>query len=128
PFWPTQAKSVQPSILFVGHRLNDRKRASLLLSTFQGAVRARLPQAELWMVLDDKITAPGVQSFSSLPLEHLADLYRQAWVFCLPSSYEGFGRPYVEAMASGTPVVATRNPGALEVLEGGRFGIVATDL
>ena len=30
--------------------------------------------------------------------------YRQAWVFCLPSSYEGFGIPYAEAMAAGLPV------------------------
>ena len=48
-----------------------------------------------------------------------------AWVFCLPSSYEGFGVPYIEALAAGCPVVATPNPGAKEVLDHGRFGRIA---
>jgi glycosyltransferase involved in cell wall biosynthesis len=50
--------------------------------------------------------------------EELAGLYRRAWVFCVPSSYEGFGLPYVEAMSHGTPVVSTPNFGALSVLGG----------
>ena len=51
-------------------------------------------------------------------------MYRRAWVFCLASSYEGFGVPYIEAMASGTPVVATPNVGACEVLGDGKFGVI----
>jgi glycosyltransferase involved in cell wall biosynthesis len=71
------------------------------------------------------VKLPGVHHFTNLPIEKLAELYRRAWVFCLPSSYEGFGRPYAEAMAAGTPVVATPNPGAMEVLDNGRYGIIA---
>jgi glycosyltransferase involved in cell wall biosynthesis len=46
---------------------------------------------------------------------------------CLPSAYEGFGRPYAEALAAGTAVVATDNPGARDVLDDGRFGVIASD-
>ena len=54
-------------------------------------------------------------------------MYRRAWVYASPSTYEGFGLPYVEAMACGVPVVATPNPGSLEVLGGGKYGRVVDD-
>jgi glycosyltransferase involved in cell wall biosynthesis len=47
----------------------------------------------------------------------LAALYREAECAVLPSTMEGFGLPAVEAMASGTPLIAARNE-ALEELCG----------
>jgi alpha-1,3-rhamnosyl/mannosyltransferase len=47
----------------------------------------------------------------------LAALYRGAECLVFPSRYEGFGLPALEAMASGTPVVAT-NAGALPEVAG----------
>jgi len=123
-FRPGKKRSEAPSILFVGHRLRDRKRGFLLVDAFRRVIKPALPEAELWLVCDDSLDGAGVRCFANLDIESLAGLYRRAWVFCLPSSYEGFGRPYVEAMASGTPVVTTPNPGALEVLGGGRYGVI----
>lgn len=46
----------------------------------------------------------------------LADLLASAEVACIPSLYEGFSLPAVEAMASGTPIVASRVGALPEVL------------
>lgn len=49
--------------------------------------------------------------------DDLVKLYRHASVFCLPSLFEGFGLPILEAMASGCPVV-TSNFGSLSEIAG----------
>ena len=54
--------------------------------------------------------------YTGIDDSQLAALYRRAWLCVSPSSYEGFGLPYIEAMACGTAVVATPNPGSREVL------------
>ena len=119
-------KSTAPSILFVG-TAGGRKRGSLLAEVFCRDVLARVPDAKLWTVCDEPLEGPGITNFGRLSTDKLAELYRSAWVFCLPSLYEGFGVPYIEALASGTAVVATPNPGAIEVLDGGEYGRIAAD-
>jgi phosphatidyl-myo-inositol alpha-mannosyltransferase len=119
-------KERTPTILFVGTYL-QRKRGRMLMEAFAEHVRPVLPKARLWMVCGDAPKAPGVEVLGRLDEDELADRYRRAWVFCLPSTYEGFGVPYIEAMASGTAVVATPNPGAREVLADGRFGRITRD-
>lgn len=47
--------------------------------------------------------------------EELIDLYNRAAAVYLPTLFEGFGLPFIEAMACGTVVVTNRIPTALEV-------------
>ncbi|KWX21178.1 glycosyl transferase family 1 [Mycolicibacterium wolinskyi] len=57
-----------------------------------------------------------VHSSSGLTDEELAGLLASAEVACIPSLYEGFSLPAVEAMASGTPIVASRAGALPEVV------------
>jgi alpha-1,3-rhamnosyl/mannosyltransferase len=50
--------------------------------------------------------------------DELAELYRGAAAVVLPSRFEGFGLPVLEAMACGTPVVGTNEPALVEVADG----------
>jgi glycogen synthase len=59
-----------------------------------------------------------------VPLDEVIQLYSHAAVFACPSVYEPFGLINLEAMACGTPVVASAVGGILEVVEDGRTGVL----
>jgi glycosyltransferase involved in cell wall biosynthesis len=67
------------------------------------------------MALADDLRRRGARLEGYVVTERLADLYRGAACLVQASSFEGFGLPVIEAMASGTPVVAVREPALEEV-------------
>lgn len=126
-FSPRESERSQvPSILFVG-TMSGRKRGSWLLEQFQRYIKPQFPDAELDIVSPPGEPSPGVRYHTGISRSALMSLYRRAWVYASPSTYEGFGLPYVEALACGTPVVATPNPGSREVLADGRYGCLVDD-
>ncbi len=80
------------------------------------------------MVSDRCRIHPNVVDVRHPSDEILAELMRSAWVFAFPSTYEGFGMPYLEALASGTAVVSSPNDGAKYILADGAYGVIAEDV
>jgi glycosyltransferase involved in cell wall biosynthesis len=76
--------------------------------------------------LSDELRRRGARLEGYVEPERLAELYRGAACLVQPSRFEGFGLPVLEAMASGTPVVATREP-ALEEVAGDAAVFVEED-
>jgi alpha-maltose-1-phosphate synthase len=119
-----------PRVLFVGRRF-ARKGGPQLLEAF-AALRRDHPDAELWLVGPPPgPPAPGVRWFGpifrSTP-EGAAELdrrFREATVFAMPSLYEGFGMPFLEAMAYGLPCVGTSTCAIPEIVLDGRTGLLA---
>jgi glycosyltransferase involved in cell wall biosynthesis len=54
--------------------------------------------------------------------DELADHYRLADAFAMPSTGEGFGIVFLEALACGTPVLAGNRDGSVDAVDKGRLG------
>lgn len=55
--------------------------------------------------------------------DRLAEIYDAHGVFLYPPLFDGFGKVFLEAMARGLVVVATRTGGMLDLIEDGRSGL-----
>jgi glycosyltransferase involved in cell wall biosynthesis len=112
-----------PFILFVS-TIEPRKNLGTLLEAYRqlldGGLQAELAivGADGWQSGDAYDTARDLglehvaRFLGFVPLSDLASLYRRAALLAHPAIDEGFGIPPIEAMASGTPVVAA-DAGAL---------------
>ncbi len=63
----------------------------------------------------ERLAGAGIEITGWLPREQLIDLYRRAWAFVYPSTFEGFGMPVAEALAAGVPVACSDIPPLREV-------------
>lgn len=118
---------LQPYVLFVG-RFEKRKGAEVLLQAFR-QLKKRLPALNLVIVgggsgrervesLASEMGVTDVHFSGYVSNEMLPRYYRHAAVFCAPNTgNESFGIILLEAMASGTPVVASAIQGFVDVVQ-----------
>jgi glycosyltransferase involved in cell wall biosynthesis len=100
-----------PAVLALG-TIEPRKNLARLVEAWRllnGELGLVLAGGEGWGDRPD-LADPRVRRLGYVPDEEIARLYRGAAVYAFPSMFEGFGMPIVEAMACGTPVVASAHP------------------
>jgi len=78
--------------------------------------------------LAEELRRGGARLEGYVDTDRLAELYRGAACLVQASSFEGFGLPIVEAMASGIPVVAVREPALVEVAGDAAVVVAEPDL
>jgi glycosyltransferase involved in cell wall biosynthesis len=94
--------------------LHPHKGIDGLLRAFAG-FHARHPEFRLVLAGMRGFHAAGIEAAAGegveitgwIPRAQLIDLYRRAWAFVYPSTFEGFGMPVAEAMAAGIPVACS---------------------
>ena len=123
---PSDTVSQRPYVLSVG-AIQERKNQ---LAALEAATAAGLPLVVVGPAKDaalaEELRRGGARLEGHVEIERLAELYRGAACLVQASRFEGFGLPVLEAMASGTPVVAVREP-ALQEVAGNAVVFVADD-
>jgi glycosyltransferase involved in cell wall biosynthesis len=103
-------RELAPYVLFVG--TSERRKGIVSLVAAMERVQRHDPQLRLVVAGARGDGLRGDESIVMTELGYvddstLAALYRGAEMLAFPSRYEGFGLPVLEAMAHGTPVVAS---------------------
>jgi glycosyltransferase involved in cell wall biosynthesis len=127
-----------PYVLYVG-TVEPRKNVDVLVRSFRrsappgwklliaGKLGWLSPEAKQQLLHD--IGDDGrVRLLGYVDDARLGSLYRHAALFVYPSSYEGFGLPVLEAMASGVPTITTDASALVEVAGGAARCVPLRDL
>ena len=93
----------------------------LLAGKYDDAEKISLQRLIEKLGLDGQVIMPGF-----IPDEDVAALFTMATVYAMPSTKEGFGIVFIEAMHYGVPVVAGNADGSVDALVGGQLGTLVS--
>ena len=120
-FAPGGERDERPTIVCAAAPEVPAKRVGLLVRAF-ARVRRDRPAARLVLMrpgdpaLERDLGGEGIE-FADVRSDEVAGLYRRAWVSALPSVNEAFGLVIAEALACGTPGVASTGFGPAEIID-----------
>lgn len=137
------SRIIPDQYIFCLSRIDANKGHDLLLQAFD-LVRRQVPDINLVIgggspkpqtrelsvlaamreIIDRKGLNDRAQIFGYVPDDILVPLYQQAELFVLPSTFEPFGMTALEAMACGTPVIASKFGGIRNVIQSGQNGLL----
>jgi glycosyltransferase involved in cell wall biosynthesis len=131
---PRKSPSDILDVIFVG-RLVHQKGFDILISALASLsprqIRFRLTvvgdgenRAQYESLVSEKGLADSVHWSGWLPLECLAEIYRQHDILVLPSRFEGMASVTLQALASGCVVISTDVFGAADAIQDGMNGFV----
>lgn len=104
-----------PTLIYAFAKLRKQQPARLIILG-EGQEREHLESLVKKLYLENDVSLPG---FVDNPFQYI----KRASVFVLSSRWEGMPNVLLQAMACGTPVIATNCPGgSAEILENGRWG------
>ena len=131
-YFPIEAiEKIPNSLLYVG-RLDERKGIKFLVKTYSSLAKSS-PYIKLYIIgkgpytsyIQDEIEKNQLTNIRPLGFvlqEDLNEWYNKVSCFICPSIFEGFGITVIEAMAAGTPVIATNVNGIRTILSDGYNG------
>jgi glycosyltransferase involved in cell wall biosynthesis len=102
-------------VLFVGAIQQRKDPLAALAAAREVGLPLVVVGPEKEPALAAELRAGGADLRGYVARDELVGLYREAAALVLPSRFEGFGLPVLEAMACGTPVVAAPEPALKEV-------------
>jgi glycosyltransferase involved in cell wall biosynthesis len=114
----------RPIALFVGGRFELKGGPTLLRAW--SSVREEIPSAELVIAgprgRPPRGLGPGVRWLGWVDRTRLAELYKDATVFVLPTRFDAWGHVFVEAMGHGLPCIGSDCCAMPEIIEDGVTG------